>query len=205
MRLEGADLLDHRLPQRLLGRCYGAATGGGCSPGRGPADIGTPSELPTGGAPGICPAVSERPVLTRPGGLRRVGRTRPLAPDWVARDRREKSERAGQGYPAARRDGRRPASLVTRRDGVWRRVRVRGQSRATNGATTHDADRRSGRRSLAPVGERPGASPGPHGGGRPPAPRILRPRPARPRPDTTSWSSSRERWGWLPQGGVSGI
>jgi hypothetical protein len=34
-----------------------------------PADIGTPSELPTGGAPGICPAVSERPVLTRPGGF----------------------------------------------------------------------------------------------------------------------------------------
>ena len=100
---------------------YGAATVGAVAQGRGPADIGTPSELPTGGAPGICPAVSERPVLTRPGGLRRVGRTRPLAPDWVARDRREKSERAGQGYPAARRDGRRPASLVTRRS-VWRRV-----------------------------------------------------------------------------------
>ena len=117
----------------------GAATGGGCSPGRGPADIGTPSELPTGGAPGICPAVSERPVLTRPGGLRRVGRTRPLAPDWVARDRREKSGRAGQGYPAAWCDERRPASLVTRRGGVpgvWRRVGVRGRSRATNGATT---------------------------------------------------------------------
>ena len=79
------------------------------------------------------------PVLTRPGGLRRVGRTRPLAPDWVARDRREKSGRAGQGYPAARRDGRRPASLVTRRGGVhrrWRRVGVRGRSRATNGATS---------------------------------------------------------------------
>ena len=85
MRLEGADLLDHRLPQSLLGQCTGPRREGGCSPGRGPADIGTPSELPTGGAPGICPAVSERPVLTRPGGLRRVGRTRPLAPDWVAR------------------------------------------------------------------------------------------------------------------------
>ena len=105
---------------------YGAATGGGCGPGRGPADIGTPSELPTGSAPGICPAVSERHVLTRRGGRSRVGRTRPLAPDWVARDRREKSGRAGQGYPAARRDGRRPASLVTRRGGVHRRVAACG-------------------------------------------------------------------------------
>ena len=30
--------------------------GRGCGPGRGPADIGTPSELPTGGAPGPAPA-----------------------------------------------------------------------------------------------------------------------------------------------------
>ena len=142
MRLEGADLLDHRLPQRLLGQCTGPRREGVVA--QCPADIGTPSELPTGGAPGICRAVSERPVLTRPGGFRRVGRTRPLAPDWVARDRREKSGRAGRGYPAARRDGRRPASLVTRRYGVHRRVAACGSKGSEPGHKRgHNAPLRS--------------------------------------------------------------
>ena len=97
--------------------------------------------VPTGGAPGICPAVSERPVVT-PRGLRRVGRTTPLAPDWVARDRREKSGRAGQGYPAARRDGRRPASLVTRRGGAHRRVAACGSKGSEPGHERgHNAQR----------------------------------------------------------------
>ena len=47
---------------------------------------------------GDLPRRKRKPVLTRPGSLRRVGQTRPLAPDWVARDRREKSGRAGRYY-----------------------------------------------------------------------------------------------------------
>ena len=42
--------------------------------------------VPTGGAPGICPAVSERPVLTRPGGLRRVGPELGLSPRIGSRE-----------------------------------------------------------------------------------------------------------------------
>ena len=66
----------------------------------------------------------------------RAGRGRPRI---AVRGRREKSGRAGQGYPAARRDGRRPVSLVTRRGGVQACGGVgelRGRSRAMNGATT---------------------------------------------------------------------
>ena len=72
-----------------------------------------------------------RPDTTR--WFRRAGRTRALAPDRVAGDRREKSERAGQGYPAARRDGRRPTSFVTRRGGVQRRVAAWGSKGSAPG------------------------------------------------------------------------
>ena len=92
--------------------------GRGCCPGRAPADIGTPSELPTGGAPGICPAVSERPVLTRPGGLRRVGRP------GLGRERPTGKIRTGRTGLSRR--AARWASTSVIGDAAWRRVTACG-------------------------------------------------------------------------------